>query len=174
MRGWTITLAYMELVWWSISGRGGSRFCFTLFEPTEDEGPVVVVFLPMFKHPSATSSSNVENPLTKSINRLSNLEIEALTSKKSTKLQDFKPQAKSFVTLHASMELKLWRERKWWGMVPNMVQNGAWNIGRQNLTIEWPKKPWGGRAFRERKVRTRVWRCEIGWMRKKKRKIMED
>jgi len=60
---------------------------FALFDPPEDEGlMVVVVFLPMLEHSSATLSFNVRNPLSKAKNRSSNLEIEALRSKMSTKL----------------------------------------------------------------------------------------
>ena len=68
-------------------------------EPLEKEGPVAVVLLPMLEHPTVTPSFNWQNPLIKPPNRSSNLEIEALTSKKITKLLEFKPQAKSLFSL---------------------------------------------------------------------------
>jgi len=55
---------------------------FSLFGPPEDEGPMVVVFLPMLEHPSVTLSFHVQNTLTKPNNQSSKLEIKALTSKK--------------------------------------------------------------------------------------------
>jgi len=64
---------------------------FSLFDPPEDECPVVVVFLPMLEHHSATSSFNAQNPLIKPKNRAINLKIKALMSKMSTKLQDCEP-----------------------------------------------------------------------------------
>jgi len=77
---------------------------FALFEPLEDECLVVVVFLLNLQHPTATLSLNVQHPLTKPKHQSSNLEIEALTSKNINKLREFKTQAKSFLTLQASLE----------------------------------------------------------------------
>ena len=90
---------------------------------------MVVVFLPILEHPSASLSFNVRNPL-KPENQSSNLEIEALTSKMSTELQDFDLQENSFLTFQASMDVK-YDEREsgetWWQI---WVQNGAWSVGR--------------------------------------------
>jgi len=77
-RGWTITLgslrSTMVRCWWQWM----KMSFFSRFERPEYEGPVVVVFLPMLEHPSATWSFNLKNQLTKPKNRTSNLEIEAL------------------------------------------------------------------------------------------------
>jgi len=66
----------------------------------------VLVFLPILEHPSAILSFTAQKSLTKPNSKSSNLEIEALMGKKLTKLQEIKPQAKIFLTLQESMEVK--------------------------------------------------------------------
>jgi len=70
----------------------------------------------VLEHPS-NASFNVQNPLTKPKHRSSNLVIEVVMSKRSTKLQEINPQAKSFLTFQASMEVKF-KERE-------VVRNGG-------------------------------------------------
>jgi len=79
---------------------------FAFFEPFANEGPVVIVLLPMLDHLSATSSFKWQNPRTKP--KLNQATWSSKhTSKKITQLQEFKPQAKSFRTLQALMEMKI-------------------------------------------------------------------
>jgi len=79
---------------------------FGIFEPLEDEGPVVIVFLPMLEHLSATPKHQCAKPAHKTQKSIKQFGNWSTYKQEDHQIAKFKPQAKSFFTLQASMEVK--------------------------------------------------------------------